>query len=71
LARVQYYLNRLSAGRLLVALRSGEHDYDSSREVWLASPGRRRLSLPASGYEGVPTMDQQVVVQAKRDCGGS
>ncbi|KAK3708113.1 hypothetical protein LTR37_011617 [Vermiconidia calcicola] len=71
---IRYYLNRLSAGRLLAALKVGEHDYDSDTKVWLAADGRRRLSLPVSGpvlgtvsgYESVST-DEQHVVEPKYD----
>lgn len=66
LSRLRYYLNRLSAGRLLVALKLGDHDYDSSSKDWLEASGKRRLSLSGKEYENVP-MEEQHVIEAKHD----
>lgn len=64
--RMQHYLNRLSAGRLLAALKLGEHDYHSSRETWLAASGRKPVPLAGGGYESELAYEQ-LFVEAKHD----
>jgi hypothetical protein len=65
-SRIRHYLNRLSAGRLLVALRFGTSDFDSGGKFWLGTSGRTELPLPRSDYQDVPT-EEQHVVQVKHD----
>ena len=64
--RIRYYLNRLSAGRLLTALKSNTNDYDSDTKTWLDERGREPLTLPQSGLES-KSAPEQYVVEAKRD----
>jgi hypothetical protein len=43
--RIRHYSDSLSAGRLLVALKTGVRDFESSSAEWLKVSGRRRMSL--------------------------
>ncbi|KAK5169528.1 uncharacterized protein LTR77_005504 [Saxophila tyrrhenica] len=62
-SRVRHYLNRLSAGRLLVALKLEERDWESSTKLWLAMRGGRSVSL---AYESVAAEEREVhVVRTK------
>jgi hypothetical protein len=69
ISRLRYYLNRLSAGRLLAALKLADHNFDSNTALWLDVSGKRRVSLSGSGYESLPTEEQHVVVETKHDLG--
>ena len=79
-ARIGYYLNHLSAGRLLVAVQTRVREFGSKREVWLEGGGRTSLALATDGDgdgDGLLEGDEddgrveRHVVQPKRDRGRS
>jgi hypothetical protein len=60
--QIGHYLDSLSAGRLLVALKTGIRDFESRSTEWLEVSGRRRMSL-AKRAEGdvLSTVDSPLI----------
>jgi hypothetical protein len=60
--QIRHYSDSLSAGRLLVALKSGIRDFELRSAEWLEVSGRRRVSL-AKRAEGdvLSTVDSPLI----------